>query len=134
MHSIDSVSEYYLHQKDWKMDQVKLESMQYQELQTLAKKVGIRANLPKAELDVALFEKDENSLVESLVPLEESKLDTTFEIVNESKQNVLNETFEKDLLGEKAAADDRIQKMDEDHEALKKEEYKRRQRVETDLF
>ena len=80
------------------MDQVKLESMQYQELQKLAKKVGIRANLPKDELVVALFEKDENSLVESLVPLEESKLDTTFEIVNESKQNVLNETFEKDSM------------------------------------
>ena len=95
MHIINSVSEYYLHQKDWKMDQVKLESMQYQELQTLAKKVGIRANLPKAELVVALLEKDENSWVESLVPLEESKLDTTFEIVNDSKQNVLNETFEK---------------------------------------
>ena len=80
------------------MDQVKLESMQYQELQTLAKKVGIRANLPKAELVVALLEKDENSCVESLVPLEESKLDTTFEIVNDSKQNVLNETFEKDSM------------------------------------
>ena len=98
MHIINSVSEYYLHQKDWKMDQVKLESMQYQELQKLAKKVGIRANLPKAELVVALFEKDENSLVESSVPLEESKLDTTFEIVNDSKQNVLNETFEKDSM------------------------------------
>jgi len=80
------------------MDQVKLESMKYKELQKLAKKIGIKANLPKAELVVALLEKDENSLDESLVPLEESKLDTTFEIVNESEQNVLNETFEKDSM------------------------------------
>ena len=80
------------------MDQVKLESMKYKELQKLAKKIGIKANLPKAELVVALLEKDEISLDESLVPLEESKLDTTFEIVNESEQNVLNETFEKDSM------------------------------------
>jgi len=98
--------------KDSKMDQVKLESMKYKELQKLAKKVGIKANLPKAELVVALLEKDENNLDESLVPLEESKLDTTFEIVNESEQNVLNETFEKDSMSSLENEGDTISSSD----------------------
>jgi len=84
------------------MEVDKLEGLKYKELQKLAKRVGVKANLPKADLVQALLENNietekENVVEEeALVPLEESKLDATFELVNESEQNALNETFEKE--------------------------------------
>lgn len=86
------------------MELEKMENMKYKELQKLAKKVGVKANLPKAELIQALLENNSESEKEienvevddGLVPLEDSKLDATFELVDESEQNALNETFEKD--------------------------------------
>jgi len=81
---------------------MELESMKYKELQKLAKKVGVKANLPKAELIQALVHSNAVSNTEdaevALVPLEESKLDVTFDSVDEAKQNALNETFEKEAL------------------------------------
>jgi len=81
-----------------------MEKMKYKELQKMAKKVGVKANLPKAELLQALLDNnlggtgtDQDGEI-SLVPLEESKLDATFETVNESEQNALNETFEKEAI------------------------------------
>jgi len=81
-----------------------MEKMKYKELQKMAKKVGVRANLPKAELLQALLDNnlgggcaDQDAEI-SLVPLEESKLDATFDTVNESEQNALNETFEKEAI------------------------------------
>lgn len=87
-----------------KMELEKMENMRYKELQKLAKKVGVKANLPKAELIQALLENNSESekeienvgVEEALVPLEDSKLDATFELVDESEQNALNETFEKE--------------------------------------
>eukprot|EP00092_Neocalanus_flemingeri_P029013 GFUD01031497.1.p1 GENE.GFUD01031497.1~~GFUD01031497.1.p1 ORF type:complete len:474 (+),score=187.40 GFUD01031497.1:91-1512(+) len=83
-----------------KLMKMKYEVMKYKELQKVAKKAGVKANLPKAELVQALLENSSESVKdageEELVPLEESKLDTTFELVNETEQNVLNETFEKE--------------------------------------
>lgn len=86
------------------MELEKMENMKYKELQKLAKKVGVKANLPKAELIQALVENNSESEKEienvggeeALVPLEDSKLDATFELVDESEQNALNETFEKE--------------------------------------
>jgi len=79
-----------------------LKSMKYKELQKLAKKVGVKANLPKAELIQALLDSEAVNNTEdveiALVPLEESKLDATFDSVDEAKQNALNETFEKEAL------------------------------------
>merc|ERR1719397_412590 len=79
--------------------------MKYKELQKMAKKAGVKANLPKAELLQALLDTNlggggcANQDAEiSLVPLEESKLDATFESVDESEQNALNETFEKEAI------------------------------------
>jgi len=86
------------------MELEKLEKMKYKELQKMAKKVGVKANLPKAELLQALVENNlggsgaDQDAELSLVPLEESKLDATFESVNESEQNALNETFEKEAV------------------------------------
>lgn len=82
-----------------KLEKMKYSVMKYKELQKLAKKVGVKANLPKADLIKALLENSqetESVEEEALVPLEESKLDATFELVNESEQNAVNETFEKE--------------------------------------
>jgi len=80
-----------------------MENMKYKELQKLAKRVGVKANLPKADLIQALLENnsdnekeaEEDVADEVLVPLEDSKLDDTVESVDEVEQNALNETFEK---------------------------------------
>lgn len=83
---------------------MELEKMKYKELQKLAKKVGVKANLPKAELlqALALLENSQGETgiagdVEvALVPVDENQLDATFEPVDECEQNALNETFEKE--------------------------------------
>jgi len=87
-----------------KLEKMKYSVMKYKELQKLAKKVGVKANLPKADLIQALLENSQETFEEkeaaveeeALVPLEESKLDCTFELVNEIEQNAVNETFEKE--------------------------------------
>jgi len=80
------------------MESDKLEQMKYKELQKLAKKVGVKGNLPKSDLIQALLLGNENEVVESGendLDVDENNLDATFEI-NECEQNVLNETFEKE--------------------------------------
>eukprot|EP00091_Calanus_sinicus_P010888 TRINITY_DN2494_c0_g1_i1.p1 TRINITY_DN2494_c0_g1~~TRINITY_DN2494_c0_g1_i1.p1 ORF type:complete len:191 (-),score=83.55 TRINITY_DN2494_c0_g1_i1:536-1108(-) len=109
------------------MELDKMENMKYKELQKLAKKVGVKANLPKAELIQALVENNSESekeienvetveVEEALVPLEDSKLNATFELVDESEQNALNETFEKEaeVLNQTFEKDESLPKDDEE--------------------
>jgi len=88
------------------MESDKLEQMKYKELQKLAKKVGVKGNLPKSDLIQALLlgkdnevdGSEENDLEEGDEiedAVEENNHDATFEI-NECEQNILNETFEKE--------------------------------------
>lgn len=85
------------------MDADTLDGLKYRDLQKVAKDLGLKANGNKKGLVQAILEQrssDEDSgdldnLEIDLVPLEESQLDVTFE-VDESKQNILNETFEKE--------------------------------------
>ena len=85
------------------MERDKLDAMKYGELQKLAKDLGLKANGKKKDLLDAIIQHEGSSEKEEivtdveipLVPMEESKLDATFEM-DESKENALNETFEKE--------------------------------------
>ena len=96
------------------MDEAKLEAMKYRELQKVAKDLGLKANGNKKDLVKAILEAEAkvaggeaiedvevsgeegiDDVEVPLIPVEESKLDTTFDM-DESNQNVLNETFEKE--------------------------------------
>jgi hypothetical protein len=87
------------------MDLTKLEALKYRELQKVAKELGLKANGNKKDLIQVILEQHEAKQTPEealedvedvpLVPMEDSKLDNTFDI-DESKQNVLNETFEKE--------------------------------------
>ena len=96
------------------MDEASLEAMKYRELQKVAKDLGLKANGNKKDLVKAILEAEAkvaggeaiedvevsgdegiDDVEVPLIPVEESKLDTTFDM-DESNQNVLNETFEKE--------------------------------------
>lgn len=114
------------------METDKLEGLKYRELQKMAKDLGLKANGNKKDLIKIILEqgeKVEGGNVEEveeeleavevpLIPMEESKLDATFEM-DESEQNSLNETFEK----EKETLNETFEKKDALNETFEKKEY-----------
>jgi len=113
------------------METDKLEGLKYRELQKMAKDLGLKANGNKKDLIKIILEqgeKVEEGNVEEveeeleeveapLIPMEESKLDATFEM-DESVQNSLNETFEK----EKDVLNETFEKKDALNETFEKKE------------
>jgi len=109
------------------METDKLEGLKYRELQKMAKDLGLKANGNKKDLIKIILEqgeKVEEGNVEELeeveaplIPMEESKLDATFEM-DESVQNNLNETFET----EKDALNETFEKKDALNETFEKKE------------